>query len=142
MRVPDLFSITLGAVCLWGGAPGAFGQHFSIGVTGGFGLTDALQNQTIQYPIPLSYSSGSKDYVVGPMVELGFPLNLSLELDGLYRPLNGTVVLLNSTGSSLATINFTPLSHGSFHCWRNTRLLFPSRSHSLNWARLFVPLGT
>ena len=34
--------------------------------------------------------SASKNYVVGPMVELNLPFGLAVEADALYRPLNVT----------------------------------------------------
>src|SRR5258708_4319682 len=50
----------------------------SFGVKGGVPLTDA------------SSGSESKNYVIGPMVELKLPLGFTIEADALYRPLNLT----------------------------------------------------
>src|ERR1700687_1131990 len=58
----------------------AFGQRLlSFGVKGGVPLTDALSG------------SVSKNYVIGPMVELKLPLGFAIEADALYRPLNLTL---------------------------------------------------
>jgi opacity protein-like surface antigen len=67
------------------------GQIFSVGVKAGVPFTDAFNSFTSG-----SYTSfsNSKNYIIGPMVELHLPLGLSAEADALYRPLNFT------TGSS------------------------------------------
>jgi hypothetical protein len=85
MRLNILYSIFIFGICLLGGAPSGFGQIFSVGVTGGVGLTDGIENQTID---GYHFYSYSKDYIVGPMVELNLPLHLSVEADALYRPLS------------------------------------------------------
>ena len=61
------------------------GQIFSVGVKAGLPFTDAFNSFTSG-----SYSSFSdtKNYIVGPMVELHLPLGLSAEADALYRPLS------------------------------------------------------
>src|SRR5260370_28677457 len=51
----------------------------SFGVKGGVPLTDALSG------------SVSKNYVIGPMVELKLPLGFAVEADALYRPVNLTL---------------------------------------------------
>src|SRR5713226_9685775 len=61
----------------------------SFGVKGGVPLTDA------------SSGSGSKNYVIGPMVELKLPLGFAMEGDILYRPLNLTAGSY-TFGSSIA----------------------------------------
>jgi hypothetical protein len=65
--------------------PNVFGQLFSAGVVGGLGVTDGIENRTID---GYHFYSDSTDYAVGPMVELGLPLHLSVEADALYRPLS------------------------------------------------------
>jgi hypothetical protein len=85
MRLNILYSICIFGLCLLGGAASGFGQIFSVGVTGGVGLTDGIENQTID---GYHFYSYSKDYIVGPMVELNLPLHLSVEADALYRPLS------------------------------------------------------
>jgi hypothetical protein len=59
-----------GQVCL--------GQSFSIGVKAGGRLTDDISSIG-------SATSESKRYIVGPMLELGLPLGLSVEVDALYQ---------------------------------------------------------
>jgi hypothetical protein len=72
--------------------PVAFGQHLlSFGVKGGFPLTDPLGNATLNGIDTITrVFSNSKNYVIGPMVELNLPFGLSVEADALYRPLNLT----------------------------------------------------
>lgn len=74
----------------------AIGRFVSIGVTAGGSLTDAFSDRTVTVPglngSP-HYFSGSKDYIVGPMLEVHLPANLSVEFDALYRPLNLTTAV-------------------------------------------------
>jgi hypothetical protein len=70
----------------------AFAQHsFSFGVKGGFPLTDPLSDDTFHSVDVVTHAfSASKNYVIGPMVELNLPFGLAVEADALYRPLNLT----------------------------------------------------
>jgi hypothetical protein len=70
----------------------AFGQGlFSFGVKGGFPLTDPLSSGTFtSVDVTTHVFSASKNYVVGPMVQLNLPFGLAVEADALYRPLNVT----------------------------------------------------
>jgi opacity protein-like surface antigen len=82
----------------------AFAQlPFSVGVKGGVGLTDAF-SETTQMGVDLQtqFHSTSKDYIVGPMIELRLPLHFAVEFDALYRPLN-----LTTTNTVIATGTFT-----------------------------------
>ena len=74
-------------------------QQFSLGILGGGSATSGFPNQTfastipgLQYGLPLTVftttSSGGGDYLVGGMVEARLPKHLSIEADGIYRPLN------------------------------------------------------
>jgi len=91
------------------GAPcSAFEEHVSFGVIGGSGITDDFGNNAtgvIPLPnggtqiIPVRYYSTSKDYIVGMMVEFPLRWHLSLEVDGLYRPLNFTFADVRADGS-------------------------------------------
>ncbi|HTU47287.1 MAG TPA: outer membrane beta-barrel protein [Bryobacteraceae bacterium] len=80
--------------CLLAGS--AYAQFpVSVGVKGGVALTDAFESSSFLsgdfYPIgevTIRYYSPSKDYLVGPFVELRLPFNLSVEADALYRKLN------------------------------------------------------
>jgi hypothetical protein len=73
-------------------APVADAQHlFSFGVKGGFPLTDPLPDDTFNsVDVVTHVFSASKNYVIGPMVELNLPFGLAVEADALYRPLNLT----------------------------------------------------
>jgi Outer membrane protein beta-barrel domain len=72
--------------------PVAFGEHLlSFGVKGGFPLTDPLGDAALNGIDTITrVFSNSKNYVIGPMVELNLPFGLSVEADALYRPLNLT----------------------------------------------------
>lgn len=96
----------------------AFAQFpLSVGVKGGMGLTDAFANTTT----PLlnatrNFSSGSKDYIVGPMIELRLPLHFAIEVDALYRPLN-----LTTATTSTVSPSFT--SSQTYNSWEFPMLL-------------------
>jgi hypothetical protein len=79
----------------------AFGQSFFVGVKSGVPLTDAFANTNILDTVTHAYSQ-SKNYVIGPAVEVGLPFGLSVELDALYRPLN-------------LAVDFTTLVPGTVH---------------------------
>ncbi|HYL34985.1 MAG TPA: hypothetical protein VEV17_03610 [Bryobacteraceae bacterium] len=69
----------------------AFAQNVFFGVKSGLPLTDAFQDQTTHGVDVITHAfSESKNYVIGPVVELGLPLGFSVEADALYRPLNLT----------------------------------------------------
>ncbi|HEX4594948.1 MAG TPA: outer membrane beta-barrel protein [Bryobacteraceae bacterium] len=64
---------------------------FSFGIKGGVPLTDAFSDHTITGIDTVTRTfSDSKNYVIGPMVELNLPFGFSVEADALYRPLNLT----------------------------------------------------
>lgn len=80
-------------------ASACYGQHLlSFGIKGSVPLTDAFSDHTSTAVDVITHSfSSSKNYAVGPMVELRLPLGLSVEADALYRPLDlttDTTVLL------------------------------------------------
>ena len=88
----------------------AQGQHLlSAGIKGGVPLTDAYADITTHGIDTLTHAfSDSKNYVIGPMVELNLPLGVSIEADALYRPLNLTIVntiIPRSTFTNAADIN-------------------------------------
>ena len=69
-----------------------YGQRITFGVKSGVPLTDAFSDQTTQGIDTIVHSfSNSKNYVIGPVIELGLPLGFAVEADALYRPLNLTV---------------------------------------------------
>ena len=61
---------------------GCCGQSISIGVKGG---TRALDDAACCYA-----TSESRRYVVGPMLQIGLPFRLSVEVDALYRRVGST----------------------------------------------------
>jgi hypothetical protein len=68
------------------------GRLVSIGIIGGGSLTDAFSSDTAMGVDTFAHDfSPSKDYIVGPTIELHLPLNISVEFDSLYRPLNLTI---------------------------------------------------
>ncbi|MCX6623184.1 MAG: outer membrane beta-barrel protein [Acidobacteria bacterium] len=81
---------------LFAAAPLAFGQ-LSVGVKAGVPLTDTLQAAR---NVTNGYTTKTKRYTVGPMVELRLPWGLGVEVDALYKNVNynGT-----TTGSSSST---------------------------------------
>ena len=82
------------------------GHFVSFGVTGGVGLTDAFANQTAMgVDVDTHNFSGSKDYIVGPMMDVHLPLGLSVEIDALYRPLNLTITntIISGGGSTFTS---------------------------------------
>ena len=77
----------LGSVLLF--ASPAFAQHLSVGIKGGVPLTGAFSDTTVRGVDLISRSfSDSKQYIIGPMVELRLPFGLGVEADALYHPLN------------------------------------------------------
>lgn len=73
--------------------PAAFGQLFSFGVKVGSALTDPFAEATFQGTAPpqtIQTTSDAKGYLAGPMIELNLPFGISINADGIYRPLRLT----------------------------------------------------
>lgn len=95
----------------------------SIGVKGGVALTDGFENNTLSVATGVStvtvhnYSS-SKDYLVGPFIELRLPFGLGVEADGLYRSIHLSSVSESSipAGSNLTQYTGFPSNENS-HAW-------------------------
>ena|SRR5690349_4853964 len=70
----------------------AFGQHLvSVGIKGGVPLSDIVSDKTFTSVDGVTHVfSDSKNYVIGPTVELKLPAGFAIEADALYRPLNVT----------------------------------------------------
>jgi hypothetical protein len=99
------------------------GHFVSFGVAGGVGLTDAFANQTaMSVDVDTHYFSGSKDYVVGPTIELHLPLRLSVEFDVLYRPLNLTDMQTIFAGPAFTTSVSSKLNSWEFPLLAKYRL--------------------
>lgn len=70
----------------------SFGQRITFGVKSGVPLTDAFSDQTSHGIDTIVHSfSASRDFVIGPVIELSLPLGFAVEADALYRPLNLTL---------------------------------------------------
>jgi len=71
-------------------------QGFSLGIVAGGSITSGFPNETIvtlptsQVPQTTyaSHSSDAGNYLIGAMAEIRLPLNLAVEADAIYRPLN------------------------------------------------------
>ncbi|MDX2149265.1 MAG: outer membrane beta-barrel protein [Bryobacteraceae bacterium] len=63
----------------------AFAQPVVFGVKGGLPLTEVFDQGEFQ---GLANIRGSNDWVVGPMLEVRFPLRLGIEVNALFRPLD------------------------------------------------------
>ncbi len=64
---------------------------FSFGIKGGVPLTDAFTDTTTRGVDVITHTfSNTKNYVIGPTVELSLPFGFAVEADALYRPLNLT----------------------------------------------------
>lgn len=76
----------------------AFAQlPFGLGVKAGVPITDSIAKTQLA---PNVYTApDSRNYIVGPMVELRLPFHLAVEADALYRPLN--VTTFTTTGSTV-----------------------------------------
>ncbi len=59
----------------------ALSQSFTIGAQGGLRLTG---------DVPAYFTSNSKRYLVGPMIEVGLPFHFAFEVDALYSRLGNT----------------------------------------------------
>jgi hypothetical protein len=82
----------LSAIAAFGPVAGA--QHISVGIVGGVPFTGGLTDFTPNVAAAVAHSfSDSNDYLVGPMVDIRLPLNLGIEVDALYRPVNITTDL-------------------------------------------------
>ncbi len=79
----------------------AFAQSFSFGVRGGIPFTDAYSDITTTSSGSsfVREFSNSKEFVIGPMIELHLPLGLSVEADALYHPLNFTQEINTGTAT-------------------------------------------
>lgn len=85
----------------------AFAQFpVSVGVKGGVALTDAFEDRSFSFinpgvtltnPTAIHNYSPSKDYLVGPFVEVRLPFGLGVEADALYRQLDFAVVQSGDT---------------------------------------------
>jgi hypothetical protein len=96
-----LFSLILCGLLL--PASGVAQLPISLGVKGGWPLTYALSDSN--GPGLTRFYSKSREFMVGPMVELRLPLRFSVEADALYHPFN------------VATSSASVLSETSYSVW-------------------------
>lgn len=97
---------------------------FSLGVKGGVATTEAFSDTTQSGPgITQRTFSDSKDYIVGPMVELRLPFGIGAEVDALYRPLHLTTQINNSLTGTFSTSSTT--SSWEFPILAKYRVGFP-----------------
>ena len=86
-------------------------DFFSIGVKGGVSLTDSFENQTLMgVDTHTHLYSPSKDYIVGPMVEVHLPFGIGVEADALYRS-------MSLRGDFTVLPNFSTTIKGDTHAW-------------------------
>lgn len=90
-----------GLLCSFGGQAAA--QHWiSVGITGGIPLTNSFEDRTTSefmgvttgsaanyfITVPIHTYSDSRNFLIGPTIELRPILGLSVEADALYHPIN------------------------------------------------------
>ena len=103
----------------------ASAQRIAFGVKGGVALTDAYNNAIDAAASgTLQTFSDTKDYAVGPMIEMRLPFGLGAEADALFRPdtlrLKQTTQIspLTMTGSGTATsLAFSTIGSSDVHTW-------------------------
>jgi hypothetical protein len=65
------------ACLVLGAATSAFAQHVSVGIKAGVPFTDV---------VPTAYfQSQTKRYTIGPIVDIGLPLGLGIEVGAMYK---------------------------------------------------------
>lgn len=101
-------------------------RQFSLGILGGGSATSGFPNQTFASTLPgqqgtvfTTSSSDAGDYLVGGIVEVRLPKHLSIEADGIYRPLNfrnftSSVRLGSAPSNKVLTWEFPVLLKGRF----------------------------
>src|ERR1700722_5449404 len=80
------------ATCLICFTGGAFAQRLSFGLLGGASLTQDFQNNISDFggTAPVTNYSTPKRYIVGGLLEVRLPFNLSVEAEGLFHELEYT----------------------------------------------------
>lgn len=126
---------TIGAGIV-GMSPRLCGQTLSLGIVGGGSLTGAVHDATAWYPnssIGNRVWSQSRDWMVGPMLELSLRPAFSVEVDGMYRELHMTWAAVMPDGT-LNSVSPSPVVTWEFPVLAKYRL---------NWESLkpFVEAG-
>jgi hypothetical protein len=84
------------------------------GIKAGVALTDAYAPGGGDPDLgPYTTQSYTKDYIVGPFVDLRLPLGLGAEADALYRPVSLQYISFGVTGSTYVV----PSSMGRYTTW-------------------------
>jgi len=120
-------------------AVSVFGAKASFGVAAGWGLTDSLKIRSSSFTDPAEgeviFAEGLSltKPIAGVMIDIKLPMSFSLEVDGLYRPLNASDLAIVSNGTVSSQVRFTVLTW-DFPIVAKYRLPVVQR-------RLFVELG-
>jgi len=89
----------------------------SIGVKGGVPLTDAFADRSVQQAIGIRipfgppqtfsqttrFSNGSRNFILGPTLELRLPFGVAVEADALYRPMEFQIQIKQTIPPFLVT---------------------------------------
>ncbi len=119
----------MAAVCLLSTTAGAQ-DWLTVGVKGGFPLTGAFKDRTYQQTItvvnpsvptpaitiPIRTYSDSKNFLIGPTIEVRLPLGFAVEADALYRPLSLSVLTGTAPGFGGFLLG-TPASSSHYASW-------------------------
>ncbi|MEQ1886765.1 MAG: hypothetical protein ABL967_17015 [Bryobacteraceae bacterium] len=102
----------------------AFAQSVSVGIKGGVPLTNGLSDFSTTSPGALTRTfSDSKEYIIGPSVELHLPVGFSVEVDALYRPVNLASIVTVPNQTPVPTSN--NVSSWEFPVLAKYRFSFP-----------------
>jgi hypothetical protein len=82
-----------------------FGKRISIGVLAGVGLGDDLKTSSVPPPFASGERSDANSLIAGASLEVALHGRLSLEADGIYRPLHAT-----NLGTEAGDIRFAVLT--------------------------------
>ncbi len=87
----------------------ATAQHISVGVKAGTSLTNAYSEQNVtSVDVVTHFLPTSRNYIVGPMLEVRLPLGLAVEANVLYHPVDlniSTQVIPRSAVQSSQTVS-------------------------------------
>jgi hypothetical protein len=106
-------------VLLFACAVTSFPQGFHLGVKAGVPLTDFFS--TVSSP-NFGFNGDTKNYIIGPMVQLDLPAGLAVEFDALYRRLSYDVT---ATTTALQTTTHTTANAWEFPLTLKYRFRIP-----------------
>jgi hypothetical protein len=120
MKVGNLTGKLIVALLL--AASTAWAQHISVGIVGGVPFTGSFSDSSFATAgveagevFDTKTYTNSNNYLLGPMVEVRLPLNLAIEVDALYRPLNLVTQSQEIVGPSATPSSFQ--SSQTFSSW-------------------------